>query len=150
MTSFAEHLVQLMEAAEDNAAVPTEVAERIDGLSVWLSRKSSCAIEQGYRHDLHPPAMLGEGWVHIRSCTPDDGSKTEDELLAESIEGGVTYQQCIESAAAIVSEHGENSEYDRGMYELIAGLFGIEGYPTYERSTVVAADVRALAPVNPA
>ena len=34
-----------------------------------------------------------------------------------------TYEQAIKVAAGLASEDGENSEYDRGMAELIGDLF---------------------------
>jgi len=60
------------------------------------------------------------------------------------------YRIAIQSAAEIVSEHGENPEYDRGVYELLAGLFGEVGVFTEDRAAEIEADVRAVKQVSPA
>lgn len=93
-----------------------------------------------------PPVI---GPAGVRSATPYDGTCDDDEVLARSKQGAVSYDQCIREAADLASEHGENSEYDRGMYELLARLFGIEDYPTEARASIIEADVRDLKPVQP-
>lgn len=57
------------------------------------------------------------------------------------------YRIAIQEAADLVSEHGENPEYDRGVYELLAGLFGMLDVPTDERAAMIEADVRAIKPI---
>ena len=39
---------------------------------------------------------------------------------------GVVFERMLTAAAYLVSEGGENSEYDRGIYELIADVCGQE------------------------
>lgn len=104
-------------------------------------------LDHGAYHAGLPPVV---GPAALRTCLPDDGTKTEAELIEQSKVGVVSYEQIMATACDMVSEHGENGEYDRAVYEFIANLFGIEGYPTYERMTVVEAEVRERSPVNPA
>ena len=37
----------------------------------------------------------------------------------------IDYMDSVKIAADLMSEHGENAEYDRGMVELLCDLYGI-------------------------
>ena len=60
----------------------------------------------------------------------------------------VTLQAAVLAAAEIVSVHGEVEEFDRGVYNLIAELFGVEDMDTSDRMDEIEAMVRAIAPIK--
>lgn len=60
-----------------------------------------------------------------------------------------SYAHAIQSAADVVSEHGENPEYDRGVYNLLAEMFGVHDMFTCDRMDEIEAEVRAIKPIIP-
>lgn len=53
-----------------------------------------------------------------------------------------TYAGAIQEASGLTSVDHENSEYDRGMFELIARMYGIEDIDTADRADQVEQDIR--------
>lgn len=60
-----------------------------------------------------------------------------------------TYEQAIRVARDLI-EPGENAEYERGMAELIADLWGEEGVLLGDRSIQVMHDILSIDPMAPA
>lgn len=63
----------------------------------------------------------------------------------------VTYDEMVDIAANLASEHGGNPEYDRALAELIADsrFGGIVGVAHSDRSAQVLADIRSRQRGNP-
>lgn len=74
----------------------------------------------------------------------DPNSPTRAEI--ERADGSRTpsYADAINIARDLLSEDGENPEYDRAITELVADLYGVSGVLMDERKEQVARDLRAL------
>jgi len=53
----------------------------------------------------------------------------------------VSYDEIVAEARELLSEDGENEEYDRALAELIARCFPEKGMPTDERAMEVMEDI---------
>ena len=57
---------------------------------------------------------------------------------------GVPYSAAVCLAADLVSEHGENPEYDRGVTELLAELYATYGMFMSTRCEEITADIKEI------
>lgn len=89
----------------------------------------------------------GDGWTFYMD---GDNSRveTDDGTLLWHCDGrgiSTTYEQAVRIAADLMSDHGENSEYDRGMIELLCDLFTV---PMDDKDRVEA-EMRKHKPIIP-
>lgn len=56
--------------------------------------------------------------------------------------GTSTFDDAVREARDLVSEDGENPEYDRAIYELLARIWGVPGMFTDDRAAEIEQLVR--------
>lgn len=61
----------------------------------------------------------------------------------------INYTDTIKIGAALLSEHGENTEWDRAIASLLAELWPIKEMTTDERSDNMLAVIRDIKPIKP-
>lgn len=137
--------VDILVGIPDNTPSEHDKAVVADSVSGVLSDNGVYASQGG------PLGIVDWGYSSLPAedgmvAVPTDGIVDADGFVIEGAFLGplaTPYDEAVQVAAGLLADGGD-SEYRRGVVNLIADLFGVEGMPTDERMIQVDADIEAV------